>query len=47
MNQVNEDGQIIRIENKNKGLGPLQKVQKKLIELDKKYPAPDKRKRPY
>ena len=47
MNQVNEDGTIIRRENKNKGLGPLQKVQKKLIQLDKKYPAPDKTKRPY
>ena len=46
MNQVNEDGTIIRRENKNKG-GLLKKVQKKLIELDKKYPAPDKRKRPY
>ena len=47
MYQVDEDMNVTERKNKNKGLGPLQTLQKKLMDLDKKYPAPDKRKRPY
>ena len=47
MQQINEKGEVTTRRNNNRGLGPLQKLQKKLIYLDNKYPAPDKRKRPY